>query len=272
VTVVTAINKLRCRNPYIAKVASEFVRENHKNFVLMQAQWINKFQMDNWYSAGRRGRLLSSTWGMKLHRAIFQAILETYGLQQMQVLDLMACAQTTQAARFVSRYPGHRNLWTDALSRPWPPQFNRLIQPTELLYCFPPEKLIPAVLQHIEVSASSCVLLILPAFCRSWMSTLCRLAISPPIVFGGGTKLLIPPEGHIIAGDKDHRNWSWIACLVSGMPDEWRDGRTRPPPPTATDGGRHVREAVATTLPGNDGYATSTGRDIVSFFSQQPRW
>jgi hypothetical protein len=272
VTVVTAINKLRCRNLHIAAAASSLVQGNHLSFHDVSAKWINKTTMDTAFTADLRGRRRSSTWERKLEPAVFQALLNAFGWHRKPIVDLMATSETSQSLRYVSQYPDHRSLWCDALSRPWSAELNSLLLRSENLYCFPPEKLIGRVLQHIRTSRCASVLLVVPAWSRAWIPDLCRMSICRPLVFGGGTRLLIPPEGGIIAGTLRHHNWSWIAFAVSSSPGDYLAGLRPLSMPTARAGGLGVQTAVSTILPGADGLPSLLGRDIESSFSRQPVW
>jgi hypothetical protein len=269
VTVVTALNKLRCRNLRIAEEASQLVRVNHLAFHDVSAKWINKATMDSTFTADQRGRRRSSTWERRLDPTVFQAILEAFGWTGQPLVDLMATSETAQAPRYVSQFPDHRSLWCDALSRPWAARLNSLLHRSDLLYCFPPETLIERVLQHIEASSCASVLLVVPAWSRAWIRDFSRMCICQPIVFGGGTRILIPPEGGIIAGETVHRNWSWIACVLSCSPDACSAGRQRQSQPTAKDGGLLVQTAVSTILPGGSGLPSLLGKAIASSFSRQ---
>jgi hypothetical protein len=268
VTVVTALNKLRCRNLHIAGEASRLVRVNHLTYHDVSAKWIDKVTMDSQFTADARGRRRSSTWERKLEPAVFQAILAAFGWTGRPIVDLMATSETAQSPRYVAQYPDHRSLWSDALSRPWAAALNSLLLPSESLYCFPPERLIPQVLQHIEMSRCSSVLLVVPAWSRAWIPALCRMSTCRPIVFGGGTRLLIPPEGGVIAGRMTHHSWSWIACVLSCSPGDFSAGQRRQSQPTARGGGQQVQTAVSTILPGDSGLPSLLGRDIASSFSR----
>jgi hypothetical protein len=270
--VVTALNKYRSRNLHIAAETSKLVQANHRAFHDVTARWINKETMDTCFSADLRGRRLSSTWERQLAPPIFRAVLASFGWTSHPIVDLMATSQTAHSHRYVSQFPDHLSLWCDALSRPWAAELNSLLRPSEFLYCFPPERLIGRVLQHIATSSCASVLLVVPAWSRAWIPALCRMSICQPILFGGGTRLLIPPEGGIIAGETRHHNWSWIACVLSCNPDAYRAGPQLPSTLTARGDGRAVQMAVSTILPGANGSLSSLGQDIESSFSRQPAW
>jgi hypothetical protein len=180
---------------------------------------------------------------------------------------LMATSEAAQSRRwYVSQYPNHRSLWSDMLSRPWVAALNSLLLPSEFLYCFPAERLILQVLQHIEMSRFSSVLLVVPAWSRAWIPALCRMCTCRPIVFGEGTRLLILLEGGVIAGRMTYRNWSRIE--ISYSPDTCPAGQQLLSLPTARDGGRGVQTAASAILPSGCGLPSLLGRDIESSFSR----
>ena len=90
-------------------------------------------------------------------------------------VDLFATLANRRLIKFVSLYPDPRAEWTDAMSVPWD-------NGRDLLYAFPPFKMVPQVLQKITQSPGIKVILIAPLQqAASWFPELMDLSQEDPI-------------------------------------------------------------------------------------------
>ena len=96
---------------------------------------------------GSRG--ISKWFNWRLRRAQREWILECFLLRGGCMVDLFAEQVTAQFPRFVSRafHPGA--LWGGALAQPWSAAKNQHLRGDEVLWIFPPPKLIPKVISKL---------------------------------------------------------------------------------------------------------------------------
>lgn len=147
---------------------------------------------------------------------VFRALLEDLGISATtKIIDMCAIRSARQVRRFVSKVPDAQAVWTDMYTHEWNTS-NRLLRQNELLYFFPPENQLDRVLMKIQRDASPSVLIIMPLWSRSWLKRMQKMLISQPVVFGGGTQLLEPPEGRHIAEEIKQGQWQWVAALIDG--------------------------------------------------------
>ena len=96
----------------------------------------------------------------------------------------------------MSRLPDIQNQWTDALnpSFPWDHRSNPHISATDILYCFPPPKVLAKVLARME-HTSNYVLLVTRFDATLPAQLLQSQQGFPPLTFGIEVNELVPPEG-----------------------------------------------------------------------------
>ena len=88
-------------------------------------------------SLSRAGQVQAGEWSMT--RTEFDKICQTLGRPR---IDLMATAENTRTAQFISPVPHQEAMGVDAFAVKWPT--------SQLLYAFPPPVLVPRVLQRFQ--------------------------------------------------------------------------------------------------------------------------
>lgn len=215
-TVVAAYNKNRSRSPAIHARITAGISRRVQAGLFVQMHHITKEVMDNQTSEDRRGRFRSKLWDRLLPPHLVQCILRAFNLEARPLLDLFASRAARQSDRYVSLQLDPAALWVNAFSQMWNTSTNRFMAESDLLWAFPPENQIQAVLHHVIASRSPLVLMVVPVWSRPWMQTLLTLLVCQPVYFPGGTSLLVPPEGDYIANEIKMGSWSWAACLIDG--------------------------------------------------------
>jgi hypothetical protein len=274
VTSVTAAEKFRTKNMEMALLASAQTKIDHQEMRRVHARHLGKLLMDSEYRVDKGGRCRSNIWGRMLPPHAMSHILNTFGLQTMPMVDLFATSVARQSPRYVSHFPDHQSLWSDAFSQEWNPSSNHQLRSSDLLFAFPPENQVSRVLHHYEASATSnLLLLVVPCWSRSWLMDLCRLSICQPLIFSGGTSLLLPPEGTQIALDLPKSTWCWTACVLSkpACPSSLVT-RVKQSRRCSLAAGRRDQKAPTTTLLGLDGLSSSTALDLDAVFSRVHSW
>ena len=140
------------------------------------------------YSLSRVSQTLTTEWTMAMER--LRPLFAKWCEPQV---DLFATFANWWLIKFVSPYPDPRAEWTDAMSMAWD-------NGRDLLYVFPPFKLIPQVLQKIAQSPGVRVILIAPLQqAASWFPELMDLSQEDLIpLFVGGQDLLTQ---NVLIGD-----------------------------------------------------------------------
>jgi hypothetical protein len=221
-TVVAAINKMRSRCIEVAELAGQMVMELADQGLLVSATHLEKAKMDA-TDCDDRSRRTSSIWEWALHRDIFVAIVEGLAgpdrLTLRRTVDLFAACSSAQSSSFVSWRHDSDNLWTDAFAASWDPAVNPLLHPDDLLYVFPPETLATRAMLKIEQECSSVsTLVVLPLFHKTRLDIFERLLIGQPMVWGGGSRSLIPPESREVNPLNERPDFSFIAGILSAPP------------------------------------------------------
>ena len=170
VTTVQALNRLSTTSLFIAEQMIPFVRWQAQTNCWVMGYYHPKILMDSQKAKTGLGaglttdeasRMFGGLWARAIPMPMFDMICAHFQIPKENVVDMMACCQSRRVSRFVSRLPDIQNLWTDAFSptHPWDHNRNQHLSAKDILYCFPPPKVLDRVLDRIE-SSSNCVLLV----------------------------------------------------------------------------------------------------------------
>jgi hypothetical protein len=164
-------------------------------------------------------RMKSKWWERMLAPTQFQLILDECSQNQSQVIDLFSEPASRQVERFVSRQFHPHALWEDAMARGWSSNDNMMIGQGELLYAFPPERMVGRIVMQLaagERPVSQLVLVVPQLFGKSWYGKLEEMSWQPSITLGRMREVTVAPEGR---KDADKRaippNWELIAFFIS---------------------------------------------------------
>lgn len=274
-TTVAANNKARVRDRDIAIIHHRAETWRHKSAVFLTAEHIGKHEMDSQHTVDARGRKRSKLWDRSLPAVVFRALLEDLGIPATtKIIDMCATRSARQVRRFVSKVPDAQAVWTDMYTHEWNTS-NGLLRQNELLYFFPPENQLDRVSMKIQRDASPSVLIIMPLWSRSWLKRIQGMLISQPVVFGGGTQLLEPPEGRHIAEEIKQGQWQWVAALIDGrlsttVSGHWDSHLNRPEGQWQVSGKKTV--AAVTTQIGRSGQISARGKAFLSLTSRPPTY
>lgn len=140
-------------------------------------------------------------WEWQMIPAKVLEVWRQWRINGLHVVDLFSTESTKQAKRFVSFRFQARALWSDAFSRPWSHELNSLLLPTTILWAFPPPRLLPQVMSHLQDPQSGRnikMMLVTPDTTGGWWVDECRRhgwLQGEPIPLGRWSQLVIPPEG-----------------------------------------------------------------------------
>lgn len=204
--VVQCINRATTRSLPMAKLMVPLVRFQHQHLWLASSKYFRKKLMDSvrgshGFTADQASRTSTrpSLWDRGLPMELYYRLLEELGFPpEFPVIDMFTCSRTAKSPRFVSRFAHQDNLWTDALDTvryPWSPDQNPKIQPGDLLYCFPPPKLIPNVLANVRNYRSSSVLLVARYGSTLPITEMMLMSTGPPVFLPVSVNDLEHPDG-----------------------------------------------------------------------------
>ena len=205
VTTVQALNRLTTTSLFIAEQMIPFVRWQASNHCWTTGYYHPKILMDSQkaimglgagMTTDEASRTFGGLWSRAIPSASFDRICQYFGVPQSRVIDMMACCQSKRVPRFVSRLPDIQNLWTDALNplHPWDHELNEHMSEDDVLYCFPPPKMLERVLDRME-HTSNYVLLVVRYDSRLPIRLLQSQRGFRPLTFGMEIADMIAPEG-----------------------------------------------------------------------------
>ena len=258
VTTVQAFNRLTTTSLFIAAMMVTFMRWQAENHFWVSGYYHPKKLMDTQkvkrgLAAGmttdEASRVFGGMWTRAIPMHLFNQVCTHFGIPKSRVIDMFACCQSTRVQRFVSRTPDIQNLWTDALSPifPWDHTTNPHISPTDILYCFPPPKILPKVIQRMEHTSN--FVLLVARFDTTLPAQLVQSQQgSPPLVFGIEVSDLIPPEGPEAPAMVGER-MTLLASLFS--------------PPSSSRVEPNLRPSAKLSVPDGDQHRTTPSQESV---------
>ena len=264
VTTVQAFNRLTTTSLFIAAMMIRFMRWQAANHFWVSGYYHPKALMDTQkvkrgLAAGMTTDEASRTFGGMWSRAtpmhLFDRVCAHFGVPKARVIDMFACCQSTRVERFVSRVPDIQNLWTDAFNPtfPWDHATNPHISPSDILYCFPPPKILSKVIDRMELTSN--FVLLVTRFDATLPTQLVQSQQgSPPLTFGIEVSELIPPEGPD-APAMDGERMTLLASLFS--------------PPSSSRVERNLRPSAMLSVP--DGSQPRIGLSQESVLSPASR-
>ena len=277
VTIMSLFLKLRTKSMPLAKYFRQWIPVWHQRGWMITARHVVKLTMDSVFSVDDWGRMFSAWWERAIPELLLLLLLAFFGFPPLTVLlDLFATYTVRRSNRWVSAAPDTREpkaLWHDAfhpLMR-WNPVLNSLIRPEWLLYAFPADRQLAAVLERVARDACSSILLV-SRFSSSFpLMKVYQLAISPMCFFAMHPSNLVPPEGFAHAPMLEGPTVTFVAVILSGQIEKHKAFLT-PLTEQCCEGGMS-REGqmpyAATTLDGHHGLISSKAAGCIRSASQQ---
>lgn len=281
--VVQAVNRLTTKSIDLATMFVPLLRWQHQHRWFVTARYFRKELIDSvkgfhGMTADESSRVTKrpSLWDRGLPSELFIRLLQLLDVDPATpILDMFACHETTQSPRFVSRFSDLRNVWTDALSpdHAWCSKRNPLIRPNEMLYCFPPPKLIPDVLAKIRDGGSESVLVVFQYHSRLLVAEIMELAISRLIFFAVNVNDLIHPDG-VHAPPLDGRSMTFLALILSKNSSLHGDSMPNRLMRLRQQGGAHgkVSQVLPTTGSSHTGSVSSVAKALHRSILEQDAW
>ena len=277
ITIMSLFLKLRTKSMPLAKYFRQWIPVWHQRGWMITARHVIKLTMDSVFSVDDWGRMFSAWWERAIPVLLLLLLLAFFGFPPLTVLlDLFATYTVRRSNLWVSAAPDTREpkaLWHDAfhpLMR-WNPVLNSLIRPEWLLYAFPADRQLAAVLERVTRDACSSILLV-SRFSSSFpLRKVCQLAISPMCFFALHPSNLVPPEGFAHAPMLEGPTVTFVAVILSGQIEK-RKAFLKPLTEQCCEGGMS-REGqmpyAATTLDGHHGLISSKAAGCIRSASPQ---
>lgn len=221
-TIEAAQRRLRTRSVEVASLMLRSCERMFERHVQRMPRLIGKAVMDGERQADAASREHSRWYEWMLKPAVFERMCKKLKVDTQDVIDLFAQPETTQVALERSVVYDHHPLamWTDAFTASWSADSNDVLEWTDVLYMFPPPRLLPRVQQRwLEIEESeewveSAVLVIPVHPQHSWFRFFVQRMVAKAVVLPSMTNILVPPEGRREAKDAPPE-WSWIGLKLS---------------------------------------------------------
>ena len=203
-------------------------------YLILDPVYVDKLRMDL-SGCDYWGRLRSHNQQWRIHPGIVDQCFLFFGIDRTgaRAIDLAACRVTRQFRHYVSRWPEPESMATDVMSFPFSRPGN--LQP--LLYCYPPESILPALTRRIREQACE-IFLVLPltATVKAHFSEISEMMTSY-VVIPRHPDNHRPPEGYRVEGEQTSGPdqpppWSLIFAHL-WLPG-WRTADTRTLRPAQT--------------------------------------
>ena len=191
--------------------------------------YVDKLRMDR-SGCDYWGRLRSHHQQWKIDKGILEQcfLLFDIDLRTVRGIDLAACRVTRQFRQYVSRWPEPESMAYDMMTFP----FLRPGTKQPLLYCYPPESMLPAVIQRIREQECE-VFLVSPltATVKAHFSEMTEM-MTGYVVIPRHPDNHFPPEGYSVEGEQTSNPdqpppWSLIFARLS-LP-HWRSADIKMP-------------------------------------------
>ena len=223
ITIMSMFLKLRTKSLPLAKYFRRWIPVWHQRGWMITARHVVKLTMDTVFSVDDWGRKFSAWWERAIPSLLLSSLVMFFRLPPLTVLlDLFATYTVRRSNRWVSGTPDTREpkaLWHDAFHplRRWNSVLNPLIKPEWVLYAFPPDRQLTAVLERVTRDACSSILLV-SRFSSSFpLTKICQLSISPMCFFALHPSNLEPPEGFAHAPMLEGPTVTFVAVILSGQ-------------------------------------------------------
>ena len=277
ITIMSMFLKLRTKSLPLARYFRRWIPVWHQRGWMITARHVVKLTMDTAFSVDNWGRRFSAWYERAIPSLLLSMVVMFLGFPPLTVLlDLFATFTVRRSNRWVSATPDAREpkaLWHDAFHplRRWNPELNPLIRPEWLLYAFPADRQLTAVLERVTRDACSSILLV-SRFSSSFpLAKVCQLAISPLCFFVMHPSNLEPPEGFGHAPMLEGPLVTFVAVILSGQSDKHK-AFLKPLSMVCCGGGTSKEDQMpyaATTLDGHLGSISSRARGCIR--SASPR-
>ena len=217
--VIKLISKWVCKCLISCAEASWFQDLLDLRYIQVRPEFIPGKLMVAGREADASSRAKSKWWERMLLPIWFRRILFTVGTTPEMVIDLFAEDSSAQTDRFVTREFHPHALWTDAMARGWSHRDNTLIDRGQLLYAFPPERMIGRIAMQLESGGRSVerLIMVVPKLTgKPWYRKLSQMSWREPMAVGKFAAVTAAPEGK---KDADKRaippNWELLAMFIS---------------------------------------------------------
>ena len=147
--VLSSWGHLKTRSTTMAAALEGFQELLDERFLQVNMTFRSGLFMQHSRQTDAGSRMMSRWYNWRLRAGYREALLQYFQLHPEVMVDLFAEASTAQFRRFVSRNFHQDAEWLDAMSRQWTAS-NGKLQATDVLWVFPPPKLIKKVLDKLR--------------------------------------------------------------------------------------------------------------------------
>ena len=171
-------------------------------YIRMWSTWVSGEFMINQRRTDLLSRRKSRWYEWRIKWDVFRYLTSTFGIQPDTMIDLFCEGSTMMCTRGVTRSYTSTSLWQDAYSRSWSPRDNHLIRNGDVLYAYPPPRLLPQLILRLRDENIQSMIAIVPvATNQSWFHEMIKYLIAKPIILPPLRCILTPPEGRSQCSD-----------------------------------------------------------------------
>jgi len=275
VTIMSFFLKLRTKSLPLARYFRRWVPVWHQRGWMLTSRHVVKLTMDTAFSVDGWGRKFSAWWERALPMLLLATIRRCLGIPvSTTLLDLFSTYTVRRSNKWVSGSMDTREpkaLWHDAFHplKRWNPALNDLINLEWLLYGFPPDRQVTAVMDRVAKDECASFLLVSRFSSTFPVERVCRMSISPLCFFVIHPSNLEPPEGFGHAPMLEGPLVTFVAVILSGQSDK-RKAFLKPLSMECCGDGTSKGDQMpyaATTLDGHLGSVSSRARGCIRFAS-----